>query len=204
VIRKRTVARLSSVVHQIDDELRFLNEMRNILRKLPHVDEEFTVVVAGYPNVGKSSFIRMVSSATPEIASYPFTTKGIIVGHRYAGSERMQFIDTPGLLDRPAPERNPIERQALTAIINLADIVLCLLDASEHCGYPLEEQVRLVHEIEQMVSVPVIVVVNKSDLFYFDGYLNMSTENGEGIDEVLDTLISYRERSKEQGEAIPG
>ncbi|HNL87148.1 MAG TPA: 50S ribosome-binding GTPase, partial [Methanoregulaceae archaeon] len=139
-----------------------------------------------------------------EIASYPFTTKGIIVGHRYAGSERMQFIDTPGLLDRPAPERNAIERQALTAIINLADIVLCLLDASEHCGYPLEEQVRLVHEIEQMVSVPVVVVINKSDLFYFDGYLNMSTETGEGIDEVLDTLISYRERSKEQGEAIPG
>jgi len=82
--------------------------------------------------------------------------------------------------------------------------VLCLLDASEHCGYPLEEQVRLVHEIEQMVSVPVVVVINKSDLFYFDGYLNMSTETGEGIDEVLDTLISYRERSKEQGEAIPG
>ena len=51
----------------------------------------------------------------------------------------MQFIDTPGILDRPALERNKIERQALTAIINLADVVLCILDASEHCGYPFEE-----------------------------------------------------------------
>ena len=105
VIRKRAVARLSSVVHQIDDDLRFLNDIRNVLRKLPHVEDEFTVVIAGYPNVGKSSFIRLVSSATPEVASYPFTTKGIIVGHRMTGRERMQFIDTPGVLDRPAEER---------------------------------------------------------------------------------------------------
>jgi nucleolar GTP-binding protein len=192
VIRKRAVARLSSVVHQIDDDLRFLNEMRNILRKLPHVSDEFTVVVAGYPNVGKSSFIRMVSSADPEIATYPFTTKEIIVGHRMVGGERMQFVDTPGLLDRPHEERNPIERQALTAMINLADVVLYILDASEHCGYPIEEQIRLLHEMETMVEIPLVVVVNKSDLVYFDGYLNMSTEHGEGVDKVLETLLHYR------------
>ncbi len=192
LIRKRAVARLSSVVHQIDDELRFLNDVRNVLRKLPHVADEFTVVVVGYPNVGKSSFIRLVSSATPEIASYPFTTKGIIVGHRFSGPERMQFIDTPGLLDRPAEERNPIERQAKTAMINLADVILCIIDASEHCGYPIEDQVRLLHEIEQEATVPVVVASNKSDLMYFDGYLNMSTETGEGISEVLDALMQWR------------
>lgn len=198
VFRKRAVARLSSVVHQIDDDLRFLNEMRNVLRKLPHVDDEFTVVVAGYPNVGKSSFIRLVSSADPEIASYPFTTKGIIVGHRMVSDERMQFIDTPGLLDRPPEDRNPIERQALTAIINLADVVLFILDASEHCGYPIEEQIRLLHVIETLVEVPLVVAVNKADLVYFDGYLNMSTENGEGLDEVLETLLHYQSRLHEE------
>jgi nucleolar GTP-binding protein len=198
VFRKRAVARLSSVVHQIDDDLRFLNEMRNVLRKLPHVDDEFTVVVAGYPNVGKSSFIRLVSSADPEIASYPFTTKGIIVGHRMVSDERMQFIDTPGLLDRPPEDRNPIERQALTAIINLADVVLFILDASEHCGYPIEEQIRLLHVIETLVEVPLVVAVNKADLVYFDGYLNMSTENGEGLDEVLETILHYQSRLDEE------
>lgn len=205
VIRKRAVARLSSVVHQIDDDLRFLNDIRNVLRKLPHVEDEFTVVIAGYPNVGKSSFIRLVSSATPEVASYPFTTKGVIVGHRMTGRERMQFIDTPGILDRPAEERNAIERQALTAVVNLADVILCIIDASEHCGYPIEEQVRLIHEIESLTDVPVVVVANKSDLVYFDGYLNMSTETGEGISEVVDTLMGYREKKilDEKGEGEP-
>lgn len=205
VIRKRAVARLSSVVHQIDDDLRFLNDIRNVLRKLPHVEDEFTVVIAGYPNVGKSSFIRLVSSATPEVASYPFTTKGIIVGHRMTGRERMQFIDTPGVLDRPAEERNAIERQALTAVVNLADVILCIIDATEHCGYPIEEQVRLIHEIESLTDAPVLVVANKSDLVYFDGYLNMSTETGEGISEVVDTLMGYREKkvSDEKGEGEP-
>ena len=42
----------------------------------------------------------------PEVASYPFTTKGIIVGHRIMGREKIQFVDTPGILDRPAEERN--------------------------------------------------------------------------------------------------
>jgi len=36
-IRKKAVARLASVVHQIDGDLVFLNEVRNVLRTLPHV-----------------------------------------------------------------------------------------------------------------------------------------------------------------------
>lgn len=128
-------------------------------------EDEFTVVVAGYPNVGKSSFIRLVSTAEPEIAAYPFTTKGIIVGHRDVGKgERVQFIDTPGVLERPADERNPIERQAVSAIINTADVMLFILDASEHCGYALDDQIRLQDEIRRLVDVPVVTVANKADL----------------------------------------
>ena len=104
-VRKRAVARLASMVHQIDKDLRFLNEIRNVLRKLPHVEDAFTTVIAGYPNVGKSSFIRRVSSAEPQVASYPFTTKGIIVGHNQMGRERIQFVDTPGILLRKEPFR---------------------------------------------------------------------------------------------------
>jgi len=198
-VRKKAVARLASVVHQVEGDLAFLNEVRNVLRTLPHVSDEFTVVVAGYPNVGKSSFIRLVSSATPEVAAYPFTTKGIIVGHRMVDRERVQFIDTPGLLDRPAAERSKFERQALTAMVNLASVILVILDASEQCGYPLEDQFRLLHEVEEMVSVPVIPVVNKADIAYFDGYINMSTETGEGVAEVLENLLAFKNRSEEKG-----
>ncbi len=189
--RKKAVARLSSVVHQIDDELIFLNEVRNVLRKLPTVEETFTIVVAGFPNVGKSSFIRAVSSAEPEIASYPFTTKGIIVGHRMVGREKIQLIDTPGLLERPASERNAIERQAISAIVNIADVILVILDPSAHCGYPLEEQMRLLEEIRGMVTIPVVVAANKSDVAGIDGYPLMSTKNGTGVDEILGRLMEY-------------
>jgi nucleolar GTP-binding protein len=191
-VRKRAVARLSSIVHQIDGDLRFLNEVRNILRTLPHIDDTFTVVVAGYPNVGKSSFIRRVSTATPEIASYPFTTKGVIVGHRDTGRDRVQFVDTPGILDRPGDERNPIERQALSAIMNVADVVLFILDPSGHCGYPMEVQLRLLEEVKGMVDIPVVEVANKSDIKRTGPFRAMSTENGDGVTEVLDCLLSYR------------
>lgn len=192
VPRRKAVARLASVVHQIDKELLFLNEVRNIMRKLPVIEDVFTVVVAGFPNVGKSSFIRRVSSAEPEIASYPFTTKGIIIGHRYEKRERIQLIDTPGLLDRPESERNAIEGQAISAIINTADVILFLLDPSTYCGFPLQDQMGLLEEIKTMVQVPVIVVVNKADIKTLEGYPCMSTSNGEGVDAVLDLVMAEK------------
>lgn len=199
VIRKRAVARLASMVHQVDDDLHFLNEVRNVLRKLPHIEDTFTVVIAGYPNVGKSSFIRKVSSAEPEVASYPFTTKGIIVGHRIMGREKIQFVDTPGILDRPAEERNAIERQALSAMMNVADVILFILDPSGHCGYPMEVQTSLLEEVKGMVEVPVLVVANKSDITTADGYRTMSTRTGDGVEDLFTEILTHRPvRTEEQ------
>jgi nucleolar GTP-binding protein len=194
-LRRKAVARISSVVHQVEGDLLFLNEVRNVLRKLPEIGDEFTVVVAGYPNVGKSSLIRLISTAEPEIASYAFTTKAVIVGHRQVGRDRMQLVDTPGILDRPREMRNAIEQQALSAVTHIADVILFLLDASEQCGYPLDAQVRLLEEVQSTARVPVEVVVNKSDIRALSGYPNISTETGEGVAELIDRLLRYRESS---------
>lgn len=195
-LRRQATARVSSIVHQIDKDLKFLNEARNVLRKLPDISDEFTIVVAGYPNVGKSSFIRQVSSAEPQVAAYSFTTKEIFVGHHTVGRERVQFVDTPGILDRPQEERNTIERQALTAIRNIASTVLFIIDASEECGYPIADQMRLMEEVRGMLpDIPFIPVVNKSDRKALEGYLNMSTATGEGVDTVLAMLLTLREAS---------
>jgi len=194
-VRKRAVARLSSIVHRIDKDLRFLNEVRNTLRALPELRDEFTVVVAGYPNVGKSSFIRLVSSAEPQVASYPFTTKGIIVGHRKIGRSGVQFVDTPGILDRPPGERSPIERQAVAALMHAAQAVLFILDPSEMCGYPVENQLALLEEVKRMVGVPIVTAVNKADVKGMDGYLNMSTLSGDGVEAVLEALLTIRKPS---------
>lgn len=192
--RKRAVARIASIVHRADDALRYLNDVRNVLRKLPVIStDEFTIVVAGYPNVGKSSFIRLVSSAEPEIASYPFTTKGVIVGHRNAERrKRIQFIDTPGLLDRTDDERNAIEKQALNALVYVADLVLFVIDASEHCGYSVEAQEKLREEIAGIVTVPTLTVVNKADIKKTEDRFNMSTVTGEGVEDVLAELLRLR------------
>lgn len=192
-VRKRAVARIASIVHQIDKDLLFLNVVRNVLRKLPEVREnEFTVVVAGYPNVGKSSFIRLVSSAEPEIASYPFTTKGVVVGHHYDGRRRIQFLDTPGLLNRPEEERNAVEEQAISAIVHTAHLIVFILDPSEYCGYPMDDQRRLLDTVRNMVKVPVLVVANKADIRAGEeGEFSMSTATGEGVDAVLAAVLSH-------------
>jgi nucleolar GTP-binding protein len=57
-----------------------------------------TVVLVGAPNVGKSSLVRAVSSGTPEVNDYPFTTRGVTVGHIVDQERglRFQVMDTPG------------------------------------------------------------------------------------------------------------
>ncbi len=80
--RRSFYGRLNSYVDRISDDLLFLQEAKNKFRRLPAVDPGLlTIVVAGFPNVGKSNLVTMLSSAAPEIAPYPFTTKGVIVGH---------------------------------------------------------------------------------------------------------------------------
>ncbi len=101
-------------------------------------------------------------------------------------------MDTPGVLERPADERNPIERQAVSAIINTADVVLFILDASEHCGYTLDDQVRLLEEVRGFVDVPVVAVANKADIRGIEGCPAMSTLTGEGVEAALDLLLIYR------------
>ncbi len=191
VVRKQAFGRISSIVNSIDGNLRFLNDARNKLRKLPDINEEPALVVAGYPNVGKSSFVALVSSAKPEIASYPFTTKGLAVGHFTRNRTRYQIIDTPGLLDRPLEKRNQIELQAISALKHVGKAMLYIIDPSETCGYTIEEQMHLLDEIKKEFDIPMLVVANKTDVSApVEGVdMSMSTLTGEGVDVVLNRLV---------------
>jgi nucleolar GTP-binding protein len=186
---------MASVMKSIEKDLLFLNDARQKLRFMPTVDPELpTIIVAGYPNVGKSSFMTAVTGARPEIASYPFTTKGVGVGHFTRLHQRYQVVDTPGLLDRPLSERNEIELQAMAALRHLRGAVLYILDPSEHCGFSLEEQLRLLEDIKVWLRLPVLVVANKTDLAAYDGGdMTMSTLSGSGVVEVLDRMVEILE-----------
>jgi nucleolar GTP-binding protein len=148
--------------------------------------DERVVVVAGCPNVGKSQLVARISSGKPEVASYPFTTKAVSLGHMHIGHERVQVMDTPGLLDRDLEDRNKIELQAITALEHLADAILFVFDPSETCGYPLASQEHLLSVIrEQFSQVPVIVASNKSDLGVPGPGLAVSALMGSGFEALM-------------------
>ena len=191
-LRKEFYGRAASILKDIDKELRYLNQARDVMRKLPDVDTEIpTVVIAGYPNVGKSELVARISSAKPEIASYPFTTKGIVLGHLDYDGNRIQIMDTPGLLDRPLEKRNRIEKQAILALKYLASIIVFLLDPSETCGYSMEEQLKLLEEVRRDFRIPVLEVENKVDIIRTDSpRIKISAKTGEGVDSLVSEILS--------------
>lgn len=199
-VRREAFGRIASIIKSINKDLLLLNEARNILRKLPDVQDEPTIVVAGYPNVGKSSFVSKITGASPEIAPYPFTTKGVKIGHFIRNGVRYQVMDTPGLLDRPMSERNIIERQAITAIHFLDAVVMFMIDPSESCGYEIEDQKRLLVEIQENFKLPMLVVANKADRPEFrkmdEVEMNVSMMTGEGVENVVDRLLEMIEEKR--------
>ncbi len=189
--RKRAFARISSVVGQVEDDLETLREARESLVDVPEVRDLPTAVLAGAPNVGKSTVLAALTSADPEVADYAFTTKGVGMGHIEDDYRTYQIVDTPGLLDRPADERNEMESQAVEALEHLADLVVFVIDPSETCGYTVDEQRALLDEIRGF-DAPVLVVSNKMDLgqTYDDADLTLTaTEDVERLrEEILEVL----------------
>ncbi len=196
-IRRGFYGRLNSYVDRISDDLEFLGDAKNKLRKLPAVDPKMpTLVVAGFPNVGKSNLVTVLSSAEPEIAPYPFTTKGVIVGHIEDDWRKYQIIDTPGLLDRTFDERNAIEKQAVLALRYLTDVILFVVDPTETCGFTREVQEKLLANIQEgFGNVEIIVAESKCDIGKSgDGRLFFSAQSGENMDELRNTIMkSMRE-----------
>lgn len=194
-IIKMAYGRISSIVYQIDKYLKFLEEARLKMMSLPDISVEVpTVIIAGYPNVGKSSLMKILSSAKPRIASYPFTTKELILGHmkvkRNNEEFMIQIVEVPGLLDRPDNKRNEIEKQGIVALRHLPDLIIFIIDATTHCGYTLNEQLNLLEEIKNNFDVEIIVVENKTDI---DGgktdFFKISCKESTGIDELKNEII---------------
>lgn len=188
-LRKQCYGRYISILKQVEKNLKFLNNARDRLKNLPSINPElYTVVIAGFPNVGKSSLLKALTSSEPEINSYPFTTKGINVSSFEYNKRKIQVVDTPGLLDRELSYRNPIELQAISALKYLAKLILFVFDPTESCGYTMEDQMNLYNEIsENFVGVPFIKVLNKTDLkdwgFKDDiGGIKISAQDGSNMD----------------------
>jgi nucleolar GTP-binding protein len=173
-LRRAAFGRISSIINKQNRNLEYLNQIRGRLREIPSIDYTMPcVVVAGYPNVGKSSIVKNISTNKKiEVKEYPFTTKKLNMGHleieRRFDKIKIQCLDTPGILDRPMAKRNRIELQAILALRLISDLILFIFDPTPACGYDVESQVELYEEIRLNFSkerqIEIMVIFNKMDL----------------------------------------
>ena len=157
---------MCTIIKRQAQSLEYLEQVRQHLGRLPSIDPNTrTLLVCGFPNVGKSSFLNKVTSADVEVQPYAFTTKSLYVGHTDYKYLRWQVVDTPGILDHALEERNTIEMQAITAMAHLRAAILYVMDVSDQCGYSIEEQVKLFNNIKALfANKPLILVANKVDI----------------------------------------
>ncbi len=158
--------RILSQLRRCSDGLERLKEVVKFLAGLPGVDvDKPIVIVAGPPNAGKSTLVATLSSARPQVAPYPFTTKNVIVGHLELNGQVVQLVDTPGLLDRAPEDMNEIERRAVAAIEELPGPVLFLMDPTPESTMDLRSQLDLLSRVMGWLgsSRRLVVAVNKVD-----------------------------------------
>lgn len=165
-LKRAAMGRMATIIKRLKDPLLYLEQVRQHLGRLPTIDPNTrTLLICGYPNVGKSSFLRSITRAEVDVQPYAFTTKALYVGHFDYKYLRFQAIDTPGILDRPTEEMNNIEMQSIYAVAHLRSCVLYFMDLSEQCGFSIEDQVKLFHSIKPLfANKTVMVVINKIDL----------------------------------------
>ncbi|KAJ4966363.1 hypothetical protein NE237_018212 [Protea cynaroides] len=170
-LKVAALGRMCTVIKRVSPSLAYLEQIRQHMARLPSIDPNTrTILICGYPNVGKSSFINKITRADVDVQPYAFTTKSLFVGHTDYKYLRYQVIDTPGILDRPFEDRNIIEMCSITALAHLRAAVLFFLDISGSCGYNIAQQAALFHSIKSLfMNKPLIVVCNKTDLQPLDG-----------------------------------
>ena len=133
------------------------------------------VGLLGFPNAGKSTFIRAVSAATPKVADYPFTTLYPNLGVVSVEAHRSFVIaDIPGLIEGAA------EGAGLGALflrhVQRTRLLLHLVDLAPMEGgveaSPAEQVRAIEHELRKydpgMLEKPRWLVMNKADLLFED------------------------------------
>jgi len=227
-LKRAALGRMCTIMKRQNQSLQYLEQVRQHLSRLPSIDPNTrTLLLTGFPNVGKSSFMNKVTRADVEVQPYAFTTKSLYVGHMDYQYLRWQVVDTPGILDHSLEERNTIEMQAITALAHLRAAVLYVMDISEQCNKSIEEQLELFESIKPLfANKPIVVCLNKIDVttledldedkkallkkFEEDGIpvLPMSTLTEDGVmsvkTEACDRLLAQRVEVKVKSKKVDG
>jgi GTP-binding protein len=165
------------------------------------------VGIVGFPNVGKSTLIRQISRATPEVADYPFTT---LVPHlgvvSLSGERSMVVADVPGLIEGAAAGRG-LGHEFLRHL-ERTRVLLHVLTFDHTPGrHPFRDLEVLEEELRQYGSMfedrPRVVAFNKIDTPEARRLVRplaaklqardiplfpISAQTGEGVDALLEAL----------------
>jgi len=150
------------------------------------------VALVGEPNSGKSSILAALTNASPQVASYPFTTQLPQPGMMPYQDIQIQLVDLP-------PVCPDYREPWIFDLIRGSDLLLLIVDLGE----PAVEQVRyLLQELEGMrIAKPSLLVGNKVDLDKGDGrFLKevydqsipvffVSALRGEGMDSLPERIF---------------
>lgn len=125
------------------------------------------VGLVGFPNVGKSSLISVVSAAKPEIANYPFTTVTPVLGVVKVNEKSFVMADIPGLIEG-ASEGVGLGH-AFLRHVERCRLILHVVDVSGIEGRnPKEDFEKINSELanfsEELADRPQIVAANKADI----------------------------------------
>ena len=166
--------------------------------------------LVGYPNAGKSTFLRKVSAARPRVAAYPFTTLHPIIGVvEFSGYRRATIADIPGLIE--GAHRGLGLGHEFLRHITRCRIFLFVIDVAGSEGRnPVEDLQQLRKELDLydplLSQRPWFVIANKMDLPCAEENLSgvrkkfpkidivpISAAKGEGIEKLKEKLEKWLE-----------
>ncbi|MEW6329003.1 MAG: GTP-binding protein [Candidatus Micrarchaeota archaeon] len=149
-----------------------------------------SVVIIGFPSVGKSTLLNALTSAESKVAAYEFTTLGVVPGVMLHKGARIQILDLPGILEGASRGRG--RGKEVLSVARSADLILILLDVFG--GDKLDVIKRELHEMGIRINARpprVVITPMKKDGVNVSSTVKMTKLDERMIQEVLGVYGIY-------------
>ncbi len=119
-----------------------------------------SVVLVGYPSVGKSTLLNALTNAESETGSYSFTTLDVIPGLLEYRHAQIQVLDVPGILQGAALGKG--RGREVLSVVRSSDMVIFLVDISHPEHYPVIQKEVYDAGLRVNVQKPDVKIIKKS------------------------------------------